>query len=197
MGADAIELDVHLTADGVAVVHHDATVGPPGKGQVRAPIARLSKQALDRYPLAAGIRIPLLSEVLSLVGDRAAVYVEAKAAGAEDEVVRCIMTSSTSCAVHGFDHRVSLRAATVSPTLPTGILLTSYLVDPASALRNARARDYWQQWEMIDRDLVAQIHEAGGRVIAWTVNDRDTARRLRMLGVDAICTDICGSLTSF
>ena len=42
---------------------------------------------------------------------------------------------------------------------------------------------------MIDENLVRAIHAARGRVIAWTVNDPDQARRLAALGVDGICTD--------
>lgn len=78
--------------------------------------------------------------------------------------------------------------------MPTGILSASYLIDPAAALRAARARDYWQQWELIDAELVARIHGAGGRVVAWTVNEAADARRLQQMGVDAICTDVCGKL---
>jgi glycerophosphoryl diester phosphodiesterase len=37
--------------------------------------------------------------------------------------------------------------------------------------------------------LVDRVHAAGGRVIAWTVNDRDAASDLIALGVDGICTD--------
>jgi len=74
------------------------------------------------------------------------------------------------------------------------VLLDSYLVDPAAALRAAGARDYWQSWRDIDADLVERIHEAGGRVIAWTVNTRDDAEALRDLGVDGVCSDIATTL---
>jgi len=48
--------------------------------------------------------------------------------------------------------------------------------------------------DMIDAELVARIHSAGGRIIAWTVNDLADARRLAALGVDAMCTDLCGTM---
>lgn len=43
---------------------------------------------------------------------------------------------------------------------------------------------------MIDATLVERVHDAGGRVIAWTVNAPHAVERLAALGVDAICTDI-------
>ena len=76
------------------------------------------------------------------------------------------------------------------PGLPSGILSVSYLVDPQGALRAANARDYWQEASMIDESLVDAVHNARGRVIAWTVNDPDQARRLASMGVDGICTDV-------
>jgi glycerophosphoryl diester phosphodiesterase len=200
LGADGIELDVHLTVDGVLVVHHDPLLAAPTPGSPRPRIRELTREALSAYPIAYGVPIPTLEDVLTVVGregrGKVTLYVEVKAPGAEGPVVESIHRSRVTCAVHGFDHRVSLRTAELDPKMPTGILLDSYLVDPASALRAARARDYWQQWEFVDRELVATVHAAGGRVIAWTVNDPTAALSLRDMGVDAVCTDVCGSLAS-
>lgn len=196
LGADGIELDVHLTVDGVAVVHHDAAVRAlPSEGPGPGPNIRdLTYEALASRPLAPGVPVPALSEVLAAVGRRAVVYVEIKASGGEGEVVRCIQASGARCAVHGFDHRVALHASTLAPHIPTGILLDSYLIDPVGALRAARARDYWQHWSLIDAELVTRVHGAGGRVVAWTVNDRSAAQALQSIGVDAVCTDVCDAL---
>src|SRR5436190_21170650 len=68
-GADAIELDVHVSADGVVVVHHD----PAANGQ---EIARSTWSALAKLDLGSGARIPRLVDVLRLVGARATVYIE-------------------------------------------------------------------------------------------------------------------------
>src|SRR2546423_1536380 len=76
-GADAVELDVHVTRDDRVVVHHDATVG-------RLVIAHASWDELRRVDLADGARVPLLEDVLDSVADRATVYVEMKAASGED-----------------------------------------------------------------------------------------------------------------
>jgi glycerophosphoryl diester phosphodiesterase len=43
---------------------------------------------------------------------------------------------------------------------------------------------------MIDEHLVRAVHAAKGRVIAWTVNEAEDARRLAAIGVDGICTDV-------
>ena len=174
-GANGIELDVHLTADGVIVVHHDSALRPPGDHPAAdgpsLEIHDLTYEAIRAHPLAPGVPIPTLGEVLDLTGPRATLYIEVKAAAAAGAVVNCVSQTGCVCAVHGFDHRVALRVSEIAPAIPTGILLDSYLIDPASALGNARARDYWQRWDMINAALVTRIHAAGGRVIAWTVDE--------------------------
>jgi len=89
---------------------------------------------------------------------------------------------------------VTRRLRDLAPELPGGILLDSYLIDTAAAMRHAGARDVWQRWDLVDAALVQEVHGAGGRLIAWTVNDLHAARRLANLGVDGICSDVPGAM---
>ena len=185
-----IELDVHATKDGVVVVHHDPNIrhGPL--------INTLTLTELHRYPLAPGVEIPTLAAVLDRMAKSTpppVVYVEVKAKGIEEAVVEVLDYARVPTAVHAFDHRVAARVTSIRPSIPTGILLDSYLIDPGGALQNAGARDYWLQWSFIDRDLVRLVHDAGGRVIAWTVNEHVDFAALDALGVDAICSDVAGT----
>ena len=47
----------------------------------------------------------------------------------------------------------------------------------------------WPSREHVDATLVQQVHDAGGRVIPWTVNKAEQAVALAPLGVDGLCTD--------
>lgn len=194
-GATGIELDVHATRDGVVVVHHDPVVRALPDGS-RPAIAALSLAELAALAPSPDDRIPSLTEVLALVGTRATVYVEVKASGIEERVVDVIAGVSTECAVHSFDHRVVRRTGRLAPPLRLGILQTSYLIDPVRAMRDAGALDLWQQWELIDRELVERVHAAGGRVIAWTINDPARAGDLADIGVDGLCTDVPARLVT-
>ena len=192
LGADAIELDVHLTRDGIAIVHHDPVprvTGADGAPERRS-FPQLAFADVESMRLEGDERIPTLESVLALAAGRATVYVEIKDARAVAESVRVITRSGASCAVHSFDHRVARDARALAPDLPVGLLSSSYLLDTAGTLRAAGARDWWQEWRFIDAALVRQVHDAGGRVVAWTVNDADAAARLVALGVDALCTDL-------
>ena len=189
-GADAIELDVHATADGIVVVHHDpalsTTLAPEHRGRA---IRDTDWATLRDIELSAGARIPTLADVLDLVAHHAYVYVEIKGARIEPLVIAAIGASRADCAVHSFEHESIVRVATLAPDLPRGILIEDRGIDIRGAMRHASARDVWPQWRLIDRDLVTCVHDAGGRVIAWTVNGPSDARQLADLGVDGVCSD--------
>ena len=101
-GADGVELDVHATADGVVVVHHDPDLAIAGGH--RQAIADLTWQELRQ----AAIAVPRLSDVLDAVSERATLYVELKGWGVEGPVADLIRTPRR-CAVHSFDHSAVAR----------------------------------------------------------------------------------------
>ncbi len=187
-GVQGIELDVQLTRDGLPVVHHDPDL------RRLSPEHPVAIASLTMAELRSRSEAPALDDVLDFVSGRCRLYIEIKAAAAVDPVVERIRDKTSWCAVHSFDHRSVARAASLDPELSTGILLVSYLVDVVSAMRAARAQDLWQQTDFIDRDLVERVHDAKGRIVAWTVNDISRARALIDMGVDVICTDLPGEL---
>jgi glycerophosphoryl diester phosphodiesterase len=191
-GANGIELDVHGTKDGAVVVHHDfSTNSRPGDSGTVLSLAESTLAALRAVELGTD-KIPTLEEVLSAAPTDAVVYVEVKAQRIEESVIAAIRGGDRSCAVHSFDHRVVRRVHELAPEIPGGVLQTSYPVDPLRPMRDAGARDLWQQWELIDPSLIELVHDQGGRVIAWTVNSSDVVERLIGWGIDGICTDLPG-----
>ena len=198
LGADAIELDVHATSDGVVVVHHDPVVHArhPQRPAHRA-IAELSGADLEQFPLADGMRIPTLAEVLAAIGRRVTVYVEIKAPNIELLVTRCIRESETTCAVHSFDHRIVKIVKSIFPAIRTGILEASRHIDPIASLASASAEDLWQEVDSIDEQIVERAHSVGARVVAWTANDAVQWDALYDLGVDSICTDRIAELAAY
>jgi glycerophosphoryl diester phosphodiesterase len=184
LGADAVELDVHLTADGVVVVHHDPAIA--GLGAIDAlTLGQLSAHRVQGEP------VPTLDEVFEAVGERLRIYVELKGATVAPGSLDCIARhpSSPGAAVHCFDHRLVALARHLAPTVPRGVLEVSYPIDLTAAARPVEARDLWRHRDFVDEALVRGAHAEGRRVVAWTVNDAATMRRMAGWGVDAICTD--------
>ena len=182
-GADGIELDVHATADGVVVVHHDAQMA----GGVS--IAGTAWPELRAAAEAAGVDIPTLTSVCELVGERAELFVEIKGAEIEREVVAVLREHRGPSAIHSFDHAAIARLARLDGRLRLGLLFEERVPDVAAMLAANGATDAWPHCSVVDASLVEAVHGAGGRVIAWTVNARRDVERLSALGVDGICTD--------
>jgi glycerophosphoryl diester phosphodiesterase len=184
LDADGVELDIHATRDGGIVVHHDPEI--PGVG----PIAQLSLAEAREVMLRNGETVPVLSEILELVRDRD-VWVEVKTLPHcyDDKLLAILDQGPTPerYAIHSFDHRIVYRLGKERPTLRTGILLTAYLRDAVAVMRSVGANTLWQEWQQVDQELVTQVHEAGGSVIAWTVNEIGDLDRMVRLGVDGLC----------
>jgi glycerophosphoryl diester phosphodiesterase len=181
IGAQAIEIDVRKTRDGVVVLHHNAVALDTSAGRLaqRYQIAKVNSDRLASIKLHGGHEVATLNEVLKLAAGRAHVHVEVKGRNMEEEVLGCIARSGCEASVHSFDHRVIVRCSQLEPEIPRGILLDSYLVDTARVMRETGARDVWQQFEFVDEDLVHMVHDSGGRVVAWRTAASRRARARR------------------
>jgi glycerophosphoryl diester phosphodiesterase len=191
--ADGIELDVHCTKDRVVVVHHDEIprATPPSGKLAGRRIDALTFDELQGFSVRGLALISTLEEALAVIKGRADVFIELKGAAIEREVVDVIRESiaPARCAVHSFDHEQVGRARALAPEIRGGILFDRVVADPVAAMRAADAYDVWPSREHVSEDLVRRVHEAGGRVIPWTVNKAAEAIALASLGVDGLCTD--------
>ena len=206
LGADGVELDVHLSADGVPVVIHDFTVDgtTDGTGRVRdLPLAALRElDAGSRFdPAFAGERIPTLEEVFAEVGGRLLINVELKSMpgndypGLEEAVAALVRRHGLAdrVLVSSFNPFALRRFRRAMPEVPVGFLYEtaplSRAARLAAALVRLRPQALHPWWGMITPAAVRRAHARGQRVVAWTVDDPAAMARLVEWGVDAIITN--------
>ncbi|MGH7411421.1 MAG: glycerophosphodiester phosphodiesterase family protein, partial [Candidatus Methylomirabilis sp.] len=129
LGADVIELDLHLTRDGELVVIHDDTLDRTTDG--RGPVHGRSLEEIRRLDAGrwfgqafAGERIPTLSEVLDRFAGKIPLALEVKAGsaffpGIEERLVSALRHHSAveQTAVASFDHFALKRLKEIEPTL--------------------------------------------------------------------------------
>ena len=180
---DGVELDIHTTADGILVVHHDPVLSA-GESISAIPFSRVRANRL-----ADGSAIPTLEEaVVALAGVE--LFVEAKGLppGADASLLGVLRTHRGGrYHIHASDHRIIARLNRLDPELLLGVLSASYPIDPVRPVREAGATTLWQQADLIDAELVAACHANAIALIAWTVNDKAHAKSLAALGVDGLC----------
>ncbi|MFE5341642.1 glycerophosphodiester phosphodiesterase [Isoptericola sp. NPDC056578] len=202
-GAAMIEIDVHLSADGVPMVIHDGTVDATtdGNGEVRGR-TRDELQALDAGswfgPEFAGQRIPTLAEVLELVARHPGLGVLCEYKGrwsAEDVAVTMRVLDAPELAGHlvvqGFDPVTVAALRDVAPQVPRSLLVEHPRESLPALLGELDAAAVSPGAALIadDPGLVPAAHDAGLRVFGWTANDEATWRLLVDAGVDGIITD--------
>lgn len=176
-GLDGFELDVHLTRDGVLVVHHDFTLGG-------IPLNGLSSKDLPAH-------LPTLEEVLRTFPG-AWINVELKSLppetdGREEALARLLARyPSDRIWVSSFDPLALVRLRRLG-VRPLGFL---YAKEEAEALAPCLGVDWMHpEASLLSQDRVRRLKERY-QVLAWTVNERSLAERLLGWGVDALITDI-------
>lgn len=208
-GADAVEFDVRLSADGLPVILHDATLDrtTDGHGLARdltvAELARITIPRGDGNPT----NVPTLGEALTTLSGRVGVDIELKQLPGEPDfdpdVDRLVEASLRTIDAVGFVGPVLLTsfnpfaidaARRLEPDIPVG-LLTDPSVEAGVALGFAGEHAYDWMLPPVPRvveageAMVARAHDAGLRVGTWNTQDPDEARTLMGWGLDAIATN--------
>lgn len=198
-GADAVEFDVRMTADGHAVVMHDPDVSrtTDGTGLVSEMTLRETRT----------LGVPLLEEALKCLSGRAAADIEIKNLPGEPDFTAdrepAVEATLDALDAVGFPGQViisSFNPASIAhsralrPDVPTG-LLTEFEVDAEEALVQATSQGH--PWVLpfvlkvleADDGFADRVHAGGALLGVWIADDPETARRLFELGVDAVATN--------
>lgn len=194
LGADWIEVDVHVSADGQPVVIHDRWLDRSTSG--RGLVADACWEALRGLDAGEGERIPLLEEVFECVAGRAGLNVEIKGAGASDAVVHVAQRwvgragwSQDRLLVSSFDHRQLAAVRRAAPELYLGALVGGVPLDLAACAEALSARSIHLSVDFLDPALIADAQQRGLRVYVYTANEPDDIARCRRFGVDGVFTD--------
>ena len=210
MGADAVELDVHLTADGQLAVIHDPSLERTTDRTMRVAEATLAdlRQADAGWGFAGpdadhpfrgqGVIIPTLPEVLDWLPAGIGLVVEVKAPAATDTVVSTLAGTAVRDAglvtVFSFHESVIGRARELDPELPTGLLLVpgdiferglTWVVEHGHAAVLPYDSDLGED----PTENVVLATAWGCRVGCYVVNDPERMQQLAAAGVWGFVTD--------
>jgi glycerophosphoryl diester phosphodiesterase len=204
LGADGVELDVHLSQDGEIVVIHNFELEntTDGHGLVRNKTLSALKQ-LDAGgwfdPSFAGLHIPTLQEVIDAVGNHLLLNIELKTKSMRDDGLaeavsrtiednhlldRVIVSSFNPLALHWIRQ--------LNPWIPVGLL---YTPEQPLLLRRPwlryliRCEALHPHYSTVDGAYIHWARQQGYRVHAWTADDPGDMWQLMRHGVDLIITN--------
>ena len=203
-GADWIEIDVHLSADGKLVVCHDASVDRTTNG--KGWISRMTYEDIrglkvkDQNGDLCDGHIPTLDEVLDLIKGKAHLLLEIKYSrhsreGIEEMCLKCIEEhqAESFVTIQSFDDNVLKRVHDLNPGISLEKLFFFIFPDTGlcldERLHRFRFEDYtyvksfnvWKGW--LKDSLIEKAHGRGIQIKAWTVNDYDPSLAARVDGI--------------
>lgn len=204
LGYRAVEFDVKLTRDGVAVLLHDATLdrttsgsGPAGQ-KTWAELAGLDAGAWhsDAFRGEPVARFDEVARALRSVETCANIEIK-PSPGADREtglaVARMAAALWKGAAVapllSSFSFEALEAAREGAPALPRGFITSAPDDADFESLERLGAVSLHCGRHHVTPDLVSRTHGAGCRLLVWTVNDPPEARRLFEAGVDGVITD--------
>jgi len=209
-GANWVEIDVTLSDDGIAIIHHDETLNrcSNGTGWVAQHTVDQLK-ALDAGSWFAAEfaeqQILTLPELLTLCDELdLGLNIEVKPViGLEDETI-----SAIEQAIHGHAVRTPILLSSFNlralqgcrrhlPHIPRGLNVEAIPLDWQQRLQEVEASSLHFQHHFFNRRRVEAICNAGYHTLAFTVNDPDQARDLIQSGVTAVFTDYPATLLPY
>ena len=211
LGADLLELDVHLTRDGELVVIHDPTLERTSTGTGAVATARLADLAGARLRARDGAvtdePVPTLAQVLDLLRPtRAELLLEIKVdparrgyAGIEDKTLALVNAKGLRerTVVMAFEADTLRRVRALDAGIRTTMLVSRSRVERERAVASTvvgwatevGATSLGVDHRVVEAPLVAAARQAGLRLAAWTVNTEADIRRMLDLGVDVVISD--------
>jgi glycerophosphoryl diester phosphodiesterase len=194
MGADGIELDVHLSLDGYLIVIHDETIDRTTNG--KGVVNQLTLQELKSFTINEKYTIPTLEEVLDLVNQRCFVNIELKNQDTVEKVVQLIEHyisdknwNNDHFLVSSFDWNALQQVRFLNENIRIGVLTETDLDLAISFARFMKAEALHPYFQLLTNEYAAKIQEKGIQVFPWTVNEKDAIQKMKSFKVNGIITD--------
>jgi glycerophosphoryl diester phosphodiesterase len=203
LGADAVELDVRLTADGVPVVYHYFYLEQITL--LSGPIFAYTWEQLQRaqHFSKGRLTIPTLHQVLETMGGEIGLEIEIKGPEPKSsEIVATVLHQFKdwweTIEVTSYEPMFLLDIQQRCPGLVTDLLfprseawmkpdVVTYLTIQRARLAQARAVHLHPT--QLSLEVVANIRRQGTEVHVWDVNDERSLNAIVELNIPKICTD--------
>ena len=194
-----LELDVQQSSDGSIVVIHDKSVDRTTNGS--GLVSQMSLSELKKLDAGSWYnkkfknqRIPLLSEVLALVTAKGTkISIEIKNSQDSSPIYKPLVEMLSMydpdkrhvIISTQIEHLIAVRR--FDPIQELGIVCSD--LQTINSAHQERLSWVHAKHKILHASLVTQLHNSGIKCCGWTVNSLEDYLRMRLSGVDMICTD--------
>ena len=184
---DLVEIDVHLSQDGRLILWHDDEIKVDGR---KYKVREHTLQELKALPIKG--TLATLEEAVELVRGKAGLMVDLKAPNLEQPLSECFkaMNFFDLCVCGGYKGTLEF----FRQQLPQ--VSTSLTPELFEVIEFAKWNAITVYWRMVTAKLLRNAHQHGTKVLAWTVDDLATAKRLLQMGADGITSNDVDMLCS-
>ncbi len=188
MGADAVEVDVRMTSDGVPVIMHDPTVDRTtnGKGEVRY----MSLEEIESLDAGLGEKVPRLDEVLDEVKGKVDLLIELKVDEASLPALKLVEDRGIIDSVLFISFSIrALESVLRSQFKAHTGLIYSKPGDWIARAKQIGCEFILPKYHLATRKAIDLAHRSHLRVIPWVIDDLELAKELKDRGSDGIATN--------
>lgn len=192
--SDAIELDVHLSADGEVMVFHDETVDRMTNGS--GFVKDLSLDVLKKLKIHEQYDIPTLRETFDFVNQKCLINVELKAVETVETVVNLIESyvaeknwKYNQFLVSSFDWTALQKVRDLHPEIPLGVLTETNLELAIGFAEFIKAETIHPYFHLLTAENTFEIQQKGFKIFAWTVNELEDIQKIKSFKVNGIISD--------
>ena len=184
LGVDMIELDVHLSKDGIPVVIHDETIDRTT--HYSGFVNQFTAEFLQ------SIGVPSLKDVFDLVENRCAINIEIKVFVATKPVLEVLKNTKfpqEKIIISSFNWDVLNVCHSEGENISLGFLTELSIEEALTFAKKINAYSINPYFKLLNPENVKDIHQNGFKVFPWTVNNPDDITFVKSLKVDGIISD--------
>jgi glycerophosphoryl diester phosphodiesterase len=186
---DFVELDVRETRDGRLAVIHDEFADRTTNGS--GPVCEMTWHQLQSLDAGNGEGVPCVEAALSAANGRAGVILEIKTPGIGPDLHRAVRTSNFEGPIiyASFLHAEILEIREMDPLAATMALMECVPVSGAAFAHDANATLVGLCHDSATAEFIAALHDAGLKVLLYTVNEPRLIQRAIDFGADGLISD--------
>ncbi len=188
MSADAVEVDVRLTSDGVPVIMHDPTVDRTTKG--KGYVNRMPLKEIESLDAGFGEKVPRLDEVLDEVRGKAVLIIELKVDEAALPALRLVsgLDMMNDALFISFSEKALRSVLKSQPEAHTGLIYYR----PGGWISDAKrigCELVLPRYPLAIAKMIELAHKLHLRIIPWIIDDLELAKEMKERRADGIATN--------